>query len=951
MWEITKNDKNRIGTLLTVGSFAFLYCLFVFPLYASKEAAASASLPVLLQRGVEAFANGDFQQAAQVFSQMEEDYKNEKAWHKNLLQRKILPLKGYAELKAGFAQDAVKSLNTFLEKFPDEIEQRGEILYSLGLALRHSDRPEEALNRLEEFENENSETVKAQFSKIQRAEILFTLKRSSEGLDLLMSLIEGSAPESLRNQARLRALQQTLSLNLTSAAATILLEKPWGITTMPEIAVLSFSAMELGHQFLTEGNYTQAIRCFRLVLPREILIRTQTERLEHLKNIVVERAPLARSAGKVFWIDYYQKLISRVTAQLEGLTKTPDYTPALRLHQAQAYLLNKRYHEAWLLCEHLATAPHLTADQTEEAHYRWIFAASGLEEWEDALSIAKSFLERYPKSPLAPEAFYLISQAHLEQRRYAQAIKVFDEIIKYFPDHPMRGRALFTRGFAHTLLENFAEARSDFTHYNNEFPQGHFNVNALLWHALTFFFERQYNQALEELSVLSERQKEHPLYPEILYRKGVTLYAMRQYGPAQTTIKDFTKKFSLHPRFSEALILLGDIYMGQGQLDEAVETYAQISPENQSLFIYATFQTGKILRALENYTSLVSHFINYIGNKEQSPPERISEALYWIGWAYIQLDQPQKALPHFTGILGRYGNNPESTVINSTLSALHKLFAQQKPPVSFNDWLEAHRQTALEQNQLTYFSRLTLFLYNRKKQQKQAEADSLIDQLITKVPLTQLDALGLGKIGQWLYEKDPEKAFVYFDTLVTNFSQSPHRATAFYGLAHYSYLAEDYQETLRWLDKFNRETPGHQLNVQASLLTGKAFLAIGQATDATTQFEKVLRLKAGRGHRHAQALKGLAEAALQLEKNAKAIAYYQRIYTLYRAYPDLVSEAYFKSGLLFEKMGDLQAAKKTFDEMLTNPRLQDATQKAEAEKARERIVSLLPTTSTVSTIP
>jgi outer membrane protein assembly factor BamD (BamD/ComL family) len=705
--------------------------------------------------------------------------------------------------------------------------------------------------------------------------------------------------------------------------------------------------MELGDQFLSEGNYAQAIRCFRLVLPREILIRTQTIRLEHLKEIVAERAPLARSVGKVFWVEYYQKLISRVESQLKGLTNSPDYTPSLRLRQAQAYLLNKRYHEAWLLCEHLATSPHLTAAQTEEAHYRWIFAASGLEKWEDALSIAKSFLERYPTSPQAPEAFYLISQAHLEQRRYAQAIEVFDEIIEHFPNHPMRERSLFTRGFAQTLLEKFPEARSDFNLYNNEFPQGHFNVNSLLWHALTFFFERQYDQALEELSILEDTRKEHPLYPEILYRKGVTHYAKRQYDFAQTTIENFTQNFSLHPRFSEALILLGDIRMGQGQLHEAMRAYAEISQENRPLFTYAAFQTGKILRVQENYTDLVSHFIHYIKEKEQAPPVRISEALYWIGWAYIQLDQPQEALPHFNGILDHYGNNPESTEIDSTLSALHKLFAQQTPPISFNDWLETHRQIALERTQLTYFSRLTLFLSNREKQ---TEADSLIEQLVTAVSIAQLDALGLGKIGQWLYERDPEKAYVYFETLVTNFPQSPHRATAFYGLAQYSYAADNYPEALKWLNKFNSETPGHQLSVQASLLTGKTFLAIGKATDATTQFEKVLQLKAGRGRRHAEALKGLAEAALQLEKDAKAIAYYQRIYTLYRAYSDLVSEAYLKSGLLFEKLGDLQAAKRTFDEMLANPRLQEATQKEEAVKALKRIVLLLPQTSPTSTI-
>ncbi|MBL4575095.1 MAG: tetratricopeptide repeat protein [Opitutaceae bacterium] len=937
--------RNRIR--LRIGLLFFFSELVLLCLHAETESISPASLPVLLQRGVQAFSTGNFPQAVQIFNYIEEDYKTEQIWSQ--LQKKILPLKGYAELKAGLPQEAVVSLRTFLQEFPNETKKRSDVLYSLGLAFQRSGKPEKALARLEEFEIENPGISKAQFSKIQRAEIFFTLDRHSEGLDLLKSISGSSAPESLRNQARLRALQQTIFLERTEEAAVLLLEEPWSTNRMPEIAVLSFSAIELGDHFLTERNYAEAIRCFHLVLPQSTLVETQAQRLKQLKETYAVRAPLAHSSGKGFWLDYYKNLISRVESQLRGLSEAEDYTPSLRLRQAQAYLLNKRYHEAWLLCEHLATSPRLTTNQTEEAHYRWIFAASGLEEWEDALSIAKNFLARYPTSPRAPEAFYLISQAHLEQRRYPQAIEVFDEIIEHFPNHPMSEKALFTRGFAHTLLEDFLEARTDFTHYTDVFPQGSFNVNARLWHALTYFFEHQYDQALEELSLLSKEQKRHSLYPEILYRKGATLYAMRQHGLAQKVIEEFTTNYSLHPRFSEALILLGDIRMGRAQLDEALKAYSEIPPENYALFIYATFQTGKILKAQENYTSLVSHFIDYIEEKSEPAPTRISEALYWIGWAYIQLEKPEEAFPHFQGILNRYGNNPESTEIESTLSALHKIFSQQNDAPSFDTWLETHRQSALDQNQLTYFSRLTLFLYNRRTQQKHPETDALLKQIITSVPLENMDPLVLGKIGQWVNKQNPVEACLFFDMLVTRFPQSPHRAMGFYGLAQFLYKKEAPEKALRWLEKFNRETPGHPLGTKAALLIGKSLLKNEQATDATIQFEKVLRLKSGRGRVHAEALKGLAEAALQQGEEAKAIAYYQRIYTLYKAYTDLVSEAYFKSGILFENLGNLEASKKTFDEMLANPRLENTPQKKEAIEARKRIVSQLSEIPEIST--
>ena len=76
----------------------------------------------------------------------------------------------------------------------------------------------------------------------------------------------------------------------------------------------------------------------------------------------------------------------------------------------------------------------------EEAHYRWVICAHQLQDWEEALTIARNFVERYPDSKLAPQTLYLIAKAHLEQRRYPESIEVLNDLIQSFPDHPLHGR-------------------------------------------------------------------------------------------------------------------------------------------------------------------------------------------------------------------------------------------------------------------------------------------------------------------------------------------------------------------------------------------------------------------------------------------------------------------------------------------------------------------------------
>jgi tetratricopeptide (TPR) repeat protein len=96
-------------------------------------------------------------------------------------------------------------------------------------------------------------------------------------------------------------------------------------------------------------------------------------------------------------------------------------------------------------------------------------------------------------------------------------------------------------------------------------------------------------------------------------------------------------------------------------------------------------------------------------------------------------------------------------------------------------------------------------------------------------------------------------------------------------------------------------------------------------------------MKSARGRLHAEALRGLAEAALATSDTARAIACFQRIYTLYQAYSDLVSEAYYRSGILFEERGDLEAAYNSFRELANDQRLRDTAFYSQAVEAQNRL--------------
>ena len=418
-----------------------------------------ASLPELLEQASSAFASGDFGSAAELFAAVERDYGQEADWKSGDLPRRILPLKGFAELKSGQANAAAETLTAFLERYPDDRVQGASVRYTLAIALRRAGRAEEALARFNDYQTRHPEGRQIVLALFQEAEILFELNLFEEGLAVLDQIRTSDAAESLKLQARLLGVQRAIDHGEIEIASDRLLVEPWHASTMPEIAVLAFAGLELGDHLMEAERYTDAVRAYRLVPPRRDLIALQKDRLQDLKDRMQPSGSSIDSNATSFWVNFYRGMIDRIEHQLAALETSDDYTPSLILRRAQAFLLAGRSREAWLLCEYLALDEQLDPQLREDAHYRWILAASDLDRWEDALAIARDFVTRHPSSKRAPEVFYSMAQAHLEQRRLPEAEEVLSDLVERFPGHHLHARFLFLRGNVRTVQEHFAESR------------------------------------------------------------------------------------------------------------------------------------------------------------------------------------------------------------------------------------------------------------------------------------------------------------------------------------------------------------------------------------------------------------------------------------------------------------------------------------------------------------
>ena len=134
----------------------------------------------------------------------------------------------------------------------------------------------------------------------------------------------------------------------------------------------------------------------------------------------------------------------------------------------------------------------------------------------------------------------------------------------------------------------------------------------------------------------------------------------------------------------------------------------------------------------------------------------------------------------------------------------------------------------------------------------------------------------------------------------------------------------------------------HPLAIKVSLDYANTLTQTAEYDQAQSVLEDLLRLRTAKGRPHAKALLALSRNAEAAGELKRAVPYAQRVYNVYRGYPELAAEAYWMSALQFERLGDPVIAYKTLDEMLSNPRIAELPIAAAAETKRSALFDALP---------
>lgn len=734
-----------------------------------------------------------------------------------------------------------------------------------------------------------------------------------------------------RGRATVLELYALLQAGEKDRALAVVVEEFPRVGELTQLVAFQTLALQLGSELLEAKEYRKSIICLQRIWSADRVLTHQEARETKLEEKLAALEANPKS-------DPYQKFLAlqtfaKIKREIENFAKIQNYDAALRLRLATAYQAMKRYREAGLILEAMLVEMP-PSPIVEAASVNLVQCWFQTERWPKVVEAAGLFEKKFPKSKSVPLVRYLQGIAEQKDLHNAEAIAAFDAILKNHPDSEYAARALFMKGFTYLLAEQNPDAVTTFEEFQKTYAKHELAESAAYWKGMGYSLDKQYPPTREAMDDYLRKYKDGSFVSLAKFRKA---YAAQQLMDFSTSIKELNTLLREHPgneNESEALVLLGDAYMNEGEMDYGIAAFKRINPTDTRFFEEGWFKVGKALKLMENYSGLRDHMMQFRTEHPKSP--RVAEALYNVGWVYRQEGDDDKARQVYWDAIKEYGNDPEVRSVEDLFPALAKLYKGEEGQAQYQAKL---RDLAADrEGKPTLAMRALWAQANPLKRSQPDKAAALLVEASSLVNVESTNPMLMADFADALLQSGQEEAGekLYKDMVKWN-PRAPQKDRAFAALGMRELKRGNEKAALQYFTRFEKETLG-------SILYGKILLAKasleqdrGQFAEARTSLDALLANSFSSGQEKAEALYRMGDLYMKEGKPQLAVPYFQRIYIMHGRWRDWVAKAYLRSGEAFENLKDLDAARKSYEELTSKEELADFAETATAKQKLSKL--------------
>jgi len=845
--------------------------------------------------------------------------------------------------KYGDAVEAIREAQKLKEMTPKQSE---DLAFWLGVANLQSGHPQEANKALGQFSSAFPNSSRRADVALLSGTALLGSGQQAEAAKVL-SAIRKTPQHPHRGRAAVLELHCLIETGQDATALALLAEEGADMgKNINQIGAFQNLALGLGEKLLEEDRPRDAIRALQNIWPRERLIAHQRGKLEEIKAqlAVIERSP----HPDVFARNQQQQLQREVEKELINLEKIPSFDASVRFRMATAFHRQDRFRECATLLDDMLR--QMKPDPVvETASLSALQSWMAIERYDRAIEASRLFEKNFPDSKSLPLVLYLRGTAQQKSGSYADAMATLARLQETFPSSEQAPRAFFMTGFTQLLGEQNDEAADTFRKFLEKNSRHELAEAADYWLGSALAFARKYPEAREVLGAHAEKFPSGSLRAPAAFRNAYCAQSVKDYAQAEKELKQLLQEFPQSGESAEARLMLGDALLAQGKSDEGKEVYASVPEGVGHSHEEAQFKLAKVLKLEEDFEGLRGLMNKYLKAYPRSP--RAAEALYLIGQSWRQQDQPEKAVAEYWKAINQFGDDPEADSVEEMFLALGKNLKGEAEQRDYLAELRSLRDRAASEGKKVLGIRTIWALSQAVKKSDPALAGSLLREaaalakpentdpvILADFAAAQMSAANSVPETNESAARKAKAAQLYRDLLKWH-PRAAQKDKALAALAQFALEAGDTQAALDYYGRLERDAPWSPLMGDALMARARLELEAGRKDQAVETYTRLLAAEGVSGKLKAQALLAIGDIEMARSQPKLAIPYYQRIYILYGKWRETVAEAYLRSGEAFEQLQDNQAARKSYEELVSN---EDLAALPQAATAREKLKKFVP---------
>jgi len=274
-----------------------------------------------------------------------------------------------------------------------------------------------------------------------------------------------------------------------------------------------------------------------------------------------------------------------------------------------------------------------------------------------AIKALRSYIQAYPDSEKADEAYEFLFQISMATRNFEDAQKSLESIQKKGVDYKGNFQKItYYRGIELFNQFNYAEAAEMFTKARDYDVDKMITAESIFWMAESFYMQENYWGAkkyyLEFLA--NNKAKKLPIFNMANYNLGYVYFKRKEYTGAIHSFKEFIAKLSDERQVlvADAFLRLGDSWFISKNYDNAISYYDKAINLNAVDVDYAKFQKAKALGVLQRYPEKISTLKSIPVQHPKS--SYLSEVYYELGDTYLVTHNNEQALVNFKKVATDY---------------------------------------------------------------------------------------------------------------------------------------------------------------------------------------------------------------------------------------------------------------------------------------------------------